>query len=98
MEFEESAYKSSFKDNTGYVTYSGMKASVTYQVTVGTAFGAVLVALEVREKGLLCLDDPFGNFCHNVLFQSVEAMICQCFAWIATTFSTPERHQFLFRR
>ena len=33
----------------------------------------VIVDLEVKEEGLLCLE-TFGNSCHNFLFQSVEAL------------------------
>jgi hypothetical protein len=73
-----------------------LKVCIVYQLT-GSAFCAFLLDLEVREEGLLCLD-PFGNFCHNIFVQSVEAVICKSFAWIATIFSTLERHQFFSRR
>lgn len=74
------------------------KLPVPCQVIGGAAFRAVFVDLELRKQCLLRLGDPFGNFSDNFLFQSVEAVICKCVAWIVTIFSALERLQFFFRR
>ncbi len=49
-----------------------------------------MVNLKARKPRLPRLD-PFGDSCHNILFQSIEAVVCESLAWIAAIFSAFER-------